>query len=116
MHGSLHRADFSTPRGVLHALDVGYGTGIWLLDMADLYPSARLYGIDMVPEALRDVPRPGGNVICREVDFEHPDWGFAFGSFDYIHMSQLLGSVSDWERLCRTAFRCGNLVRVAFSC
>ncbi|KXL49764.1 hypothetical protein M433DRAFT_62118, partial [Acidomyces richmondensis BFW] len=89
MHGALHRADFSTPRGILHALDVGYGTGIWLLDMADLYPSARLYGIDTVPE----------------VDFEQPDWGFAHGSFDYIHMSQLLGSVSDWERLCRTAFR-----------
>ena len=30
-------------------LDLGTGSGIWAIDMADLYPSAEVLGVDLAP-------------------------------------------------------------------
>jgi methylase of polypeptide subunit release factors len=45
LHGKLHKA--STMSSPQHSLDVGTGTGIWAIDMADKYPSAEVLGIDL---------------------------------------------------------------------
>jgi len=42
--GRLHLAPLKDPQRVL---DIGTGTGIWAIDMADTYPSAEVIGIDL---------------------------------------------------------------------
>jgi len=44
---------------------------------------------------------------CKfELDDASLDWTFADNSFDFIHIRYLLGSIDDWSKLYRQAFRC----------
>ena len=45
--GKLHLAPI--PGDVQNVLDIGTGTGIWAIDFADEYPSARVIGTDLSP-------------------------------------------------------------------
>jgi ubiquinone/menaquinone biosynthesis C-methylase UbiE len=45
MKGDLHKAPIV--RNPDRILDVGTGTGIWAVDMADKYPSSEVLGIDL---------------------------------------------------------------------
>ena len=77
-------------------LDLGHGTAIWMLDMAQKYPQVDFQGIDianMAPQSLFH------NVNARHaVDFESP-WALGLESYDLIHMQMGLGSVSNWPLL-----------------
>lgn len=42
--GELHLAPVSSPHRIL---DIGTGTGIWAIDMADRYPMAEVTGTDL---------------------------------------------------------------------
>ncbi|KAF5983936.1 s-adenosyl-l-methionine-dependent methyltransferase [Fusarium coicis] len=62
-------------------LDIGTGTGIWAIDMADEYPSAEVVGTDI-----------------SAVQPAFPD------EFDFIHIRYLHGAIDDWKKLYRQAF------------
>lgn len=44
--GNLHLAPLSKPTRIL---DVGTGTGIWAMEMADQYPESTVIGTDLSP-------------------------------------------------------------------
>lgn len=77
-------------------LDLGCGTGIWLLAMAEENPHLELLGIDLAgmgPESL--IPNVELRFPC---DYESP-WSLGERSWDIIHLQLALGSVANWSML-----------------
>ena len=95
--GALHLAPIGTPQSIL---DIGTGTGVWAIEMADQYPSAAVLGTDLSPVQATWVPP---NVKFEIDDFEE-EWTFGSDRFDFIHMRCLIASVSDYPRLYKQAF------------
>ncbi|KAI7768232.1 hypothetical protein LZL87_014078 [Fusarium oxysporum] len=87
--------------GVGMVLDVGTGTGIWAIDMADAYPSAEITGTDISPIQPAWVP-PNCQFHIEDAQLE---WTYRPESFDFVHIRALYGSISDWGELYRQAFR-----------
>jgi len=46
LDGKLHLAPLDAPQRIL---DIGTGTGIWAIDIADEYPMAEVIGTDLSP-------------------------------------------------------------------
>ncbi|KAL2672354.1 hypothetical protein Neosp_013059 [[Neocosmospora] mangrovei] len=82
-------------------LDVGTGSGIWAIDMADLFPSAHIIGIDISPTQPSWVP-PN---VSFQIDDAQLDWTFEPESFDFIHVRSLLGAIDDWPKLYGQLFK-----------
>ncbi|EXA36829.1 hypothetical protein FOVG_12710 [Fusarium oxysporum f. sp. pisi HDV247] len=99
LNGKLYEAPIGkNPQNVL---DVGCGTGIWAIDMADLHPSAEVIGVDLSPIQPNFIP-PN----CRfEVDDINKEWTFAENKFDFIHIRYMTGTVPDWTELLKKAQR-----------
>jgi ubiquinone/menaquinone biosynthesis C-methylase UbiE len=100
MDGALYKAPLGpNPQRIL---DVGTGTGIWAIDVADKYPSAEVIGTDLSPIQPRWVP-PN----CRfEVDDAEQAWTFAPGSFDFIHARNLAQGIGNWSMVMGEIYRC----------
>ncbi|KAI5819280.1 S-adenosyl-L-methionine-dependent methyltransferase [Pyronema omphalodes] len=95
----LHGAPLKEPHRIL---DVGTGTGIWAIDMADQYPMAEVIGTDLSPIQPSWVP---GN--CRfEVDDAMKEWTFQNDFFDFIHARNLSAGITDWSHLLSEMMRC----------
>ncbi|KAL8920700.1 MAG: hypothetical protein Q9172_004384 [Xanthocarpia lactea] len=73
-------------------LDVGTGTGIWVEDVADFYPEAEVYGIDLSPIQ----PRWSAPKVKYQVDDVEQPWTYPPSHFDLIHTRIMLGSLRDW--------------------
>jgi len=97
LKGELHLA--SLPSDPQRILDLGTGTGMWAIDIADKYPSAYVIGNDISPVQTNLVP-PN---LQFEVDDIEQDWAYS-SPFDYIHGRYLNGAVRDWPRLMRQAY------------
>lgn len=95
--GALHLAPLHTPQEIL---DLGTGSGIWAIDMADKYPSAVIIGTDLSPVQPTLVPP---NVRFEVDDFEE-EWTFGRDRFDLVHARFLMSSVSDYPKLYKQAF------------
>ncbi|KAK7413856.1 hypothetical protein QQX98_007273 [Neonectria punicea] len=63
-------------------LDVGTGTGIWAIDMADKFPSAEVIGTGISPTQPSWVP-PN---LHFQIDDAQLDWTFQPEHFDFIHI------------------------------
>ncbi|CUS09613.1 unnamed protein product [Tuber aestivum] len=93
----LHRAPLQNPQKIL---DIGTGTGIWAVEMADKFPSSEVIGNDLSPIQPSWVP-PN---LRFEIDDAESDWAYRLSSFDYIHTRYMIGSVLDWPKLLRQAY------------
>ncbi|KJX97648.1 methyltransferase like protein [Zymoseptoria brevis] len=92
LDGKLHLCPLSDPEQIL---DIGTGTGIWAIDMADQYPDCQVIGTDLSPIQPNWVA-PN----CRfEVDDFEQEWTFGQNRFDMIHSRFLMGSVSSHSAL-----------------
>ncbi|KJZ78507.1 hypothetical protein HIM_01898 [Hirsutella minnesotensis 3608] len=95
--GRLYTAALPPPetRPSLRILDLGTGTGIWAIDMADEFPSGSVAGVDLSPIQPEWVPNN-----CRfHVDDYEDEWMYRDDErFDYIHGRALSGTSSDWGR------------------
>lgn len=81
-------------------LDIGTGTGIWAIDMADQYPSASVIGTDLSPIQPEWVP-PN----CQfEIDDVSLEWTFPENHFDFIHVRELFGCIPDWDFFFEQAY------------
>lgn len=71
-------------------LDIGTGTGIWAIDMADMYPSADVIGIDISPTQPSWAP-PN---CAFFIENSNKDWTFDM-EFDLIHCRLLHMAVKE---------------------
>ena len=76
-------------------LDLGTGTGIWCLDVADMFPSAQVLGVDIAPiQPLWVAPN-----CSFEIDDIEASWTYKEDRFDFIHLRDPLLVVRDWSKL-----------------
>ncbi|KAI1638311.1 S-adenosyl-L-methionine-dependent methyltransferase [Biscogniauxia mediterranea] len=81
-------------------LDLGTGTGIWAIEVADKYPSAEVLGVDLSP--IQPVWTPP-NVKFIIDDCEEDEW-LNGSDWDLVHLRSMSASVRDAGKLCRAAF------------
>ncbi|PYH88938.1 S-adenosyl-L-methionine-dependent methyltransferase [Aspergillus ellipticus CBS 707.79] len=97
--GNLHLAPLvAAPQRVL---DIGTGTGIWAMDMAEEFPDATVVGVDLSPIQPQWVP-PNCDFFVDDVE---EAWPFSEDkAFDFIHQRNMVGAIADWDRLFAQAF------------
>ncbi|KFY35955.1 hypothetical protein V494_05456 [Pseudogymnoascus sp. VKM F-4513 (FW-928)] len=83
-------------------MDLGTGTGIWAIDMADDNTNAEVIGFDISLMQPQTIPP---NLTFRRRDFEAPWHGLAMDSYDLIHLRMLAGSISSPRELYANIFR-----------
>ncbi|KAF4993550.1 hypothetical protein FGRMN_6409 [Fusarium graminum] len=97
--GNLYQAPIvDNPRNIL---DVGCGTGIWAIEMADMHPTAEVVGVDLSPIQPNFIPP---NCIF-EVDDINKEWTYPEDKFDFIHIRYMTGTVPDWAEFLTKAQR-----------
>ncbi|KAA8909859.1 S-adenosyl-L-methionine-dependent methyltransferase, partial [Sphaerosporella brunnea] len=112
LDGRLYLAPLKDPQRIL---DVGTGTGIWAIDMADKFPAAEVIGVDLSP-----IQPPWVPPNCRfEVDDVEKPWTYPPDSFDFIHLRNLAQALTDWPGVLKHAYRClkpGGYIELAEIC
>ena len=83
-------------------LDVGTGTGIWAMDVADDHPNARVIAIDLSPIQPTSVP-PNLEFEVMDADEE---WDFT-EKFELVHTRYMNGfSIKSWPHFYSETFKC----------
>jgi SAM-dependent methyltransferase len=96
--GNLFSAPIGQPQRVL---DLGTGTGIWSIDLADEFPGAFVLGVDLSPIQPKFVP-PNCKFYVDDIESE---WTFnPEEAFHFIHGRALAGSIANFPLLYRRAY------------
>ncbi|KAH0538930.1 hypothetical protein FGG08_004521 [Glutinoglossum americanum] len=99
LDGRLHLAPIN--KGLHNVLDVGTGTGIWAIEFADEFPSAK--PPRWLERLLRQCPSVPPNLTFL-IDDAETTWEFSY-KFDYIHGRALLGSFGNWPRFFEQSYQ-----------
>lgn len=99
LNGELYRAPIENPQSVL---DIGTGTGLWAIDLAEQFPAAEVLGFDLSP-----IQPPWFPANCRfEVDDAESDWLYGEQSMDFVHARGMCGSIANWAALFAQTMHC----------
>ncbi|KKK18122.1 hypothetical protein ARAM_007801 [Aspergillus rambellii] len=82
-------------------LDLGCGTGIWAIEVANKYPDAFVVGVDLAP--IQPPNQPKNCEFYAPFDFESR-WALGEDSWDLIHLQMGCGSVTGWPNMYRKVF------------
>ncbi|KAI1198321.1 S-adenosyl-L-methionine-dependent methyltransferase [Nemania serpens] len=83
----------------LKILDLGTGTGIWAIEMADKYPSAEVLGIDLSP-----IQPPWTPPNCRfMVDDVEDTWENGW-DWDFVHLRNMIPILRDPIQVLRNVY------------
>jgi SAM-dependent methyltransferase len=94
----LHFAPIQDP---INILDIGTGTGLWAIEMADAFPAAEVWGTDLSPIQPSYVP-PNLHFEIADADEE---WTYR-QKFDLVHTRVMNDtSLKDWSHFYREAFK-----------
>jgi SAM-dependent methyltransferase len=97
--GKLYDAPITSE--LKRVLDIGTGTGIWAIDLADENPGTEVLGTDLSPIQPSWVP-PNAKFY---IDDAESDWVYSPDeAFDMIHCRTMSGSITDWENLIRQSY------------
>ncbi|KAJ5783116.1 hypothetical protein N7457_004890 [Penicillium paradoxum] len=85
-----------------HILDLGTGKGDWAIDVADMFPSANIRGVDLFPPPVTWMPP---NCIL-EVDNVLEEWTWR-DPLDLIHMRSMIGSfdTAGWDHVYESSYK-----------
>ncbi|MET0239622.1 MAG: methyltransferase domain-containing protein [Sphingobium sp.] len=88
-------------------LEIGCGTGRNLALVASRYPSARLHGLDISAEMLKNARRNAPDAMLAQGDATRFDAGLLLGEgrFDRLFMSYTLSMIPDWQVALEQAAR-----------
>ncbi|KAK4170452.1 S-adenosyl-L-methionine-dependent methyltransferase [Cladorrhinum sp. PSN259] len=98
---ALHSAPLPDPTNP-RILDVGCGTGIWGIDIADKYPNGQVLGIDLSFIQPEFIP---SNIRFIQKDIETSWQDLEPGSWDLIHLRMLNGSIASWPTMYNEVYR-----------
>jgi len=93
-----------------NVLDLGTGTGVVALALADLYPQAEVVGVDLSPGMVEEARQKLSPELAGRVRFEVGDAsGLAYpdGAFDLVVLSNM---IPFYDELARIVARGGTLV------
>jgi ubiquinone/menaquinone biosynthesis C-methylase UbiE len=110
----VFQGNYAAPiRNPASILDVGTGTGRWAYEMAQLFPRAKVVGVDVTPPP-SDAPAPPGAANVRPANYSFvaanvlEGLPFPEASFDFVHMRLLYSAIPH----DRWPFVIGELARV----
>lgn len=89
-------APLAQPRDIL---DVGCGSGRWAMEMASIFPTARVVGLDLVPPPMDDARTLGYGLDRRPDNYSYTPGNvleglpFPDAAFDFIHQRLLITAI-----------------------
>ncbi|OLN97573.1 Trans-aconitate 2-methyltransferase 1 [Colletotrichum chlorophyti] len=82
-------------------MDVGTGTGLWAVDVADKFPSAHVIGVDISPIQSSYAPQ---NVDWRIDDIQET-WSPLYSDLDFVHFRSVSVTLRDPVRVVQSAYQ-----------
>lgn len=82
----------------MRILEIGCGCGALMEYLKSIYPNAKMYGMELVPEAA-EIASYMGEVICGDVENEHFPWEKEY--FDYIILGDVLEHLMEPKKILK---------------